>query len=290
MRHAEDAPKRLFMMISHSPEKIAAAIPDGARLMLNKGEVAETPMAVIVELIRRQARDLHIYTLPTCAVPVAGMMVDMMIGAGCVKSIETSGVSFGELGAAPRFTEAVKTGRLSVVDATCPAIYAATQAGGKAQPFTTLRGLIGSDVEKQRPDYKTITNPFDPNDPVVVIKSINPDVTVFHAPLVDRDGNIWVGRQRDLIYAAHASEEVYVTVEDIYDGSFFDDEKWAAGVLPSFYINGIAHVPNGAWPMKNGGGAHLDVVRAYQSAAKTQDGFDTWLETALTHPWGKVPA
>ena len=40
-------------------------------------------------------------------VPQAGLQADMLIGAGCVATVEDSAVSLDEYGQAPRFREAV---------------------------------------------------------------------------------------------------------------------------------------------------------------------------------------
>ena len=120
-------------------DELAARVPDGASLTVQKGDERDVPMALAQAMVRRGVRGLHVITLPTAAYPASGMMVDLLIGAGCVASVETSGISLHELGAAPRFTQAVKSGRLKVLDATCPAVYAALQAGAKGQPFAPLR-------------------------------------------------------------------------------------------------------------------------------------------------------
>ena len=73
--------------------------------------------------------------------------------------------------------------------------------------------------------------------PLLLIPAIRPDVALFHAPMVDREGNVWIGRRRELATIAHASKATYVTVERLYDGLLFDDEKMAAGALPAFYVN-----------------------------------------------------
>ncbi len=265
-----------------SPEWIAAQIPSGARVIVPKGERDDMPVAVARELIRRGVRDLRLVTLPTCALPVSGMMADMLIGAGCVAEVETSGISLGELGAAPRFGKAVREGRVKVIDATCPALYAAVQAGAKGQPFAALRGLIGSDVERRRDDYKVIDNPFQPGDPVAVLKAINPDVAILHAERADREGNVWIGRNRDLLHAAHASDRTFVTVDRIEDRDFYDDDETVAGVLPSFYVEAIAVAPGAARPL--GEGSALDAVRAYAEAARTDEGFAAWLDAHVLAP------
>ena len=92
-------------------------------------------------------------------------------------------------------------------DATCPALHAAFQAAEKGVPFMPLRGLIGSDVLAHRPDWQVIDNPFGNDDPIVLLPAIKPDVALFHAPLADRDGNVWIGRQRELVTMAHAAAE-----------------------------------------------------------------------------------
>lgn len=170
------------------------------------------------------------------------------------------------------------------MDATCPALYAAVQAGAKGQPFAALRGLIGSDVERLRDDYTVIDNPFQPGDPVAVLKAINPDVAIFHAPCADREGNVWVGRNRDLINAAHASDRVFVTVDRIEDRDFYDDDVMVAGVLPSFYVEAIAEAPDAARPPGAGQGDDIAAVRAYAEAARSDEGFAAWLDAHVLAP------
>jgi glutaconate CoA-transferase subunit A len=265
-----------------SVDALAALVPDGASVTVNKGDDADVPMALALALVRRGVRRLRVVTLPTCAFPASGMMLDILVGAGCVASVETSGVSLHELGAAPRFTQAVKAGTLKVLDSTCPAVYAALQAGAKGQPFAPLRGLIGSDLVRHRADWRVIHNPFAPPgaaaDPVVLLPALNADVAIFHAARADAEGNVWVGRDRDRLLAAHAAATTLVTVEEVVPGCFFDDEVASAGVIPSTCVTALALAPGGCWPMRVGAATDLDAVREYQRAARTDEGFAAWLQ------------
>ena len=65
----------------------------------------------------------------------------------------------------------------------------------------------------------------------MLLPAIKPDVALFHAPMADRDGNVWIGRQRELVTMAHAAEKTVVTVEKIHDGNLLDDPTLAAGTL-----------------------------------------------------------
>ena len=77
-------------------------IPDGALLALPP-DYSLVAMEVVRALIRQKARSLRLL-----GVPILGMSADLLIGAGCVAEVETSAVSLGEAGLAPRFTEAVE--------------------------------------------------------------------------------------------------------------------------------------------------------------------------------------
>ena len=217
-----------------SLETLAASIPDGALVAVPK-DTSGVAMAATRELIRRGIRKLHLVCVPT-----SGLQADMLIGAGAVDTIETSAVTMGEFGAAPCFVEAIRSGSIRVMDATCPAIYAALQAGEKGLPFIPLRGLIGTDVLRHRIDWKVIDNPFGENDPIVVLPAIRPDVALFHARWADRYGNVFIGREREVMLMAHAAHTTFVTVENIVDGDLLQDEARAGSVLPAIYVTGIA--------------------------------------------------
>src|SRR5213075_2317150 len=157
-------------MIARSLEEALAVITDGCVLAVPR-ESSGVAMAATRALIRRGIKRLSLIALPT-----SSLQADLLIGAGCVEALETSAVSLGELGPAPRFTAAVTSGAIRMQDTTCPALHAAFQAAEKGVPFMPLRGLIGSDVLAHRPDWKVIDNPFDQDDPIVLLPAIKPDV------------------------------------------------------------------------------------------------------------------
>lgn len=260
---------------------LAARIPDGACLAIAKDPW--TPMALVRALIDRGARDLHVVTVPT-----GGLAPDALIGAGCVATIETSGVSLGEFGPAPFFGEAVKAGTVRLKDATCPAVYAALQAGEKGIPFIPIRGIIGSDILAARSeDWKVIDNPFEGGDPIVALRAIRPDVAVIHAALADRHGNVWVDGRHELKIMAHAALRTLVTAEEIVDGNLAEDPAKAANLISSHYIEAVAEAPAGAWPLAAtpAYGIDAEAVRAYASAARQaarSGGGSEWLSTITT--------
>ena len=255
-------------------DEIAAYIQDGCRLAMPV-DYAGVPMAIVAPLLRKAPRNLDLVGVPT-----AGLSFDILIGAGLVRSLETSAVSLGEAGGAPCFMRAIAQGAIVMKDSTCPAIHAGLMAAQKAAPFTTLRGLIGTDLLLQRSDWRIMQNLFSAEpDPVVAIPALHPDVSVFHAPMADREGNVWIGRRRELATMAYASRATFVTVERIVDHCLLDDELTAAGVLPGLYVDGIAHAERGAWPYGLWGEYAPDTaeLQRYAQMARTEQGFQQWI-------------
>jgi glutaconate CoA-transferase, subunit A len=261
-------------VIANTLDEALAPIVDGSMLAVPR-EVAGVPMAATRALIRRGVKRLHLVALPT-----SSLQADLMIGAGCIETLETSAVSLNEFGPAPRFTAAILARTIRMLDATCPAIHAGFQAAEKGVPFMPLRGILGSDILKYRPDWRVIDSPFGNDDPIVLLPAITPDVTLIHAPMADRAGNVWIGRQRELATMAHAARQTVVTVEKIVDGDLLDDPVLAAGALPGFYVDMIAVAPKGCWPLglPDYYAADMAHLAEYAKLAATREGFDTYLQ------------
>jgi glutaconate CoA-transferase subunit A len=260
--------------IAPSVDDAVASIPDGALLIVPR-EACGVPMEATRALIRRGVKRLQLVALPTST-----MQADMLVGAGCVETLETSAVSLGEFGPAPRFTAAIIGKTIRMKDATCPALYASVQAAEKGVPFMPLRGLLGSDILAHRPDWRVIDNPFGNDDPIVLLPAIRPDVALFHAAMADRFGNVFVGRDRELLTMAHASVRTIATVEKLYDGNLMDDPALSAASVPGFYVDTVAVAPRGAWPLPlldhyPADGAHL---AEYARMAATPEGFARYLD------------
>ena len=255
-----------------SLDRLAGRIANGAMLALPP-DYSFVPMAAVRALVRRGVRELNLVT-----VPQAGIAADLLIGAGCVATIETAAVSLGELGKAPRFTAAVEGGTVAIRDSTCPAIHAALQASEKGVPFMPLRGLIGSDLLRVRPDWQVIDNPLVEGDPIVVLPALKPDVALFHAPWADEHGNVWLGARRELVTMAHAASETLITVEEVRPGDLLADETLAAGTLPALYVTALAEAPQGAWPLGLAGRYETDweSLTEYARLAASEEGFEEY--------------
>jgi glutaconate CoA-transferase subunit A len=255
-------------------DQLAALVPDGAFVALPP-DYSMPAMAVVRALIVQKKRELRLL-----GVPVLGLCADLLIGAGCVAEVESSAVSLGEAGLAPRFSEAVENHLIKVKDATCPAVHTALQASEKGVPFMPLRGVLGSDLLKSRSDWKVVDNPIAAADPILLIPAIAPDIALFHARWADEAGNVWVGRRRELATIAHAAKQTLVTYEALKAGDMLEDELLAPGVISSVYVTALAPAARGAWPLGIAGVYDIDDAHLayYAREAKTAAGFARYLD------------
>jgi len=258
-----------------TPDQLAARIPDGAKICVPP-DYAGVAMELTRAMVRRGVHNLHLV-----CVPVSGLQAELLIGTGSIATLETSAITLGEYGTAHRFVQGLKAGAFKMMDATCPAVHAAIQAAGKGVPFAPLRGILGTDLLERRSDWKVIDNPFSAEkDPIVLLPAIRCDIAMFHAPFADRNGNVFIGRRRELVAMAHASEQAFVTVEEVRDVDLLASEETAAGCLAAAYVGGVAEAPRGAWPL------HLwDIygydephLKTYTEMARSPEGFQRYLD------------
>lgn len=262
--------------VATTPAELAATIADGTCLALAP-DYSGCSLATVCELIRRGVRDLRLVGLPQL-----GLQADLLIGAGCVAVVETAAISLGELGLAPAFERARRAGRVEVVESTCPAIHAGLSAAEKGVSHLPLAGVIGSDLVGLRDDWRVVADPFGSGE-LLLVPAIRPDVLLCHASIADSEGNVWIGVRRELMLAAHAARRTLITVEEITDRDLLADDVWAAGTIPSLYVEAVALARNGAALVGLRGRYPADraALAAYAEAAKTEAGFRDYLDRWL---------
>jgi glutaconate CoA-transferase subunit A len=266
---------KTFGEMVSSLEDLLAEIKDGDTLVV-PADYGGSPAEAARGLIRRGAKNLRLI-----GGPPSGYVADLLIGAGCLCYLEMPGVILGDFGFAPRFRAAVSAGALEIRDTTCPAFHTGIQAAQKGLPFMPMRGLLGSDILRHRPEWQVINNPYaEDTDPVVLIPALIPDVVLFHATYGDRFGNVWVGKAHEVIAMAQCAKVVLATFEHLYEGDLLEDKHLAPSTISRLYTTSTTHVPKGAWPVAftteyGFDAAHLN---KYVQLAKTDDGFAAYLD------------
>ncbi len=248
----------------------AEHIPDGATIALGGMTLYRRPVGFVLELLRRQARDLTLLNF------TAGYESDLLVGAGCVKAVRTVYFGLESFGLAPRFTEAAQRGDIDIIEETEASIVMGLRASTAGVGFMPSHAWIGTDLPRLRPDVKTVVDPYS-GEILTAFPAIHIDFAILHGLQADTYGDVKLnnnlGIDMELVYAA---DNVIVTVEEIVDRV----QKSTDGpILPAPGANMIVHIPRGAWPTSC---YPLYPVDGAELIRYTESDFDTYLQTILT--------
>lgn len=264
-------------------KEAAALIEDGARVALGGFSVHNHPMAFIYELIRQGVKDLTIVGITN------GNDVDILVGAGCVKRVETSYVGLEQFGLAPNFRRAVERGEVEVVEYGEDIAHERFSSSVRGEPFFPTYELYGSDIPKYNKDIKEGVNPLNGRK-YHAIPAAEPEWVVVHAPMGDRYGNVlyFPNRQNPTnidIDMTRSSEKVIVTVEQIIPRSRVMRFPHL-NLVPRYRTTAIAEAPYGAHPssliqMYIQDVEHLEM---YAKAARDPRAFKEYLDEYVYGP------
>jgi glutaconate CoA-transferase subunit A len=208
------------------------------------------------------------------------VIYDQLIGAGCVRKLVFSWGGNPGVGSLHRLRDAVEQDwpePLEIEEHSHADLANAYVAGASNLPFAVMRGYAGCELPEHNPTIKTIVCPFT-GERLAAVPAIRPDVTVIHAQKADRKGNVllWgiLGVQKEAILSA---KRTIVTVEEIVD----DLKAWPnACILPSWVLNCVCEVPQGATPSY----AHDYYARdnrfykAWDTISRTRESFTAWID------------
>ncbi|MEV6284155.1 CoA-transferase [Kribbella sp. NPDC051770] len=257
--------------ITSLAEAVAAHVHDGDTVAL-EGFTHLIPFAAAHEIARQGRRHLTLVRM------TPDLVYDQLIGLGVADKLVFSYGGNPGVGSLHRLRDAVENAwphPLTVSEHSHAGLANAYSAGAARLPFAVLRGYRGTDLEQQSDIISRVTCPFT-GEELAAVKAVNPDVTVIHAQLADRDGNVMLwgitGVQREAVLAA---DRAIVTVEEVVD-SF--PERTGAVILPNWVLSAVCVVPNGAWPSYAAGYSvrDNDFYQRWDTVARDRDAFLAW--------------
>jgi len=261
------------MQFGSVQEVVERFVRDGQCIAL-EGFTHLIPFAAGHEIIRQGVRDLHLVRM------TPDLIYDQMIGAGCARALTFSWGGNPGVGSLYRLRDAVENGwprPLVLHEHSHAGMAVAYTAGASNLPFGLLRGFAGTDLGKVNPQLRQVHCPYT-GVALATVPALNPDVTVIHAQVADREGNVLlrgiVGAQKE---AALAARTLIVTVEEIVDAL---DAPMNAVVLPHFAVTAIACAPGGAFPSYAHGYYARDnaFYQAWDSIARDRNTFMEWID------------
>lgn len=265
---------------SHVIDEVEAAgwVEDGMTIAVG----SPPPMTLLRQIIRRGVKDLTLVD--------AGMSLDMLIAAGCVKKVVSyyAGGGFG-VPVAPAFRRAAERGEIEIWECEEGILTAGLQAAAQLLPFVPWRGGVGTSLPEVNPDLKVFTDPIN-GETLLAVPPIKPDVTLLHAAISDVYGNVqhvggpgWID-----LFMHRAADRTIVQVEKVVSNEEIRKDPWATTVAGA---DAIVRVPYGAHPFYSRGyyvqdNAHL---KSYLDASVAATKGDTDALTAYLSQYCREP-
>ena len=259
-------------------KEAAALIHDGDRVAFGGFAVYQKPMAMVHELIRAGKKNL------TIVGSLNSLEADMLVGAGCVKRIETSYVGLEKFGMAPNFRKAVQNGEVEVVHYPEIISWDRFRADAENLDFWPVSYLGGSDIYNLNPDIVKFKNPVSGGD-LYAVPSANPDVAVIHGCVADKYGNVQI-QEKHLypqsidIAISRSTRNLIVTVEKIVSEEEIRKNAHLT-MIPAFRVKALVLAPNGSHPTPVLSYNHTDekFFREYVESSADEESYRNFMNT-----------
>ncbi len=258
-------------------EAVSRFIKPGMHVGFGGFSLCRNAMSISHEIIRQGIGELHASSVN----PAYGL--DILIGAGLVKVVESGCLNMERLGLPRNFCRAVESGQLKSEDYEHLGMTLRYLAGALGLSFIPTKAGLGSDIAVyQALDTKKLeigNCPFT-GEKYLILPACTPDLAVIFVTKADEFGNAQIeGTSFADEFIAKASRQIMVVAEQIVSTDEIRDRPQDT-VIPSYRVNAVVHEPWGAHPTSSPGHYDYDyeALQAYQKAARDPESFREYLQ------------
>jgi glutaconate CoA-transferase subunit A len=255
-------------------EEAIGLIQPGSSVALGGATMRRKPMELVRALAVADVADLELWTW------IGSTDVDLLIGAGKVRSVNSAYVGFGAFGLAQTSRRAFAEGSVEFRDWSESSLVSSFKAGAGGMPVALTRALAGTSLAEELGAEK-VDLPFG-GEGLHAVPAARPDVALIHAQSADELGNVRRRRPNrsddiDHVIAASA-REVIVSVEEVEDPESILANRDET-VIPGHYVTAVVHAPGGALPTGCDGfyNPDLEQLAAYAEASRTTEGIAAYV-------------
>jgi acyl CoA:acetate/3-ketoacid CoA transferase alpha subunit len=265
-------PKTLIDKRMTEAEAIARFVHDGDYVGTELYGTVRCPMSLVSEIIRQGRKDLRF----------AGqgvMELDMLIGAGVVKSMDLTYMGLEVYGVSNCLRREVESGRLApVVEWSNAGIAWRFKAAAMGEPFLPVRSMLGTDTLKYS-SAKVVRDPFT-GEPICLLPALILDVGLIHVHRADRYGNAQVdGITGFCTEMARASKRLIISAERLVPTDEIREHPDRT-IIPYYLVDAVVEAPFGSHPgeMAYTYERDEDQIREWVEATKTAEGTQAYLD------------
>ena len=228
-------------------EAVEKFVSDGDTIGIGGQSIGRVSTFLAHEIIRQNKTNL---TLVGCNLSLS---MDLLVGAKLVKRTECGSGSFERFGTAFQWRNAIQNNLIEVQAYSHLAMASRFLAGSLGIPFMPSKSMLGTDLLKSqncndKKHFEIIDNPWKKNDPVVLLPALQPDVSIIHAQMADKSGNIiiegFTTHEPEMI---KASKKVIVSCEKLIDSEFIKSNPEKT-TIPYIFVDAVIEQPWGGYP------------------------------------------
>lgn len=257
------------------------------QLTLHFACISALPYSSIREIIRQA----HGSNLKFDVISLgSASQIQMLVSEGFVSKLITSYVGdiYPRPGISPIFQRAIDHSSLEIEQWSLLSLCLRLYAGALGLNFIPTSSIIGSTMAKDNAEsFKTITDPFDSNQEIAIVKNIVPDLSFVHAWVSDKHGNALIFPPFvENLFGCYASKNVILTAEKIVNTEEIRNlaNKHQNIAIPSGIVKSVSESPFGGHPGANYGplgsgyDIDLDYLIKFREAAKENAQINAWME------------
>jgi len=220
----------------------ASKIEDGMTVAIGGFGADNHPMTVIREIIRNGRKNLTVIASAT-----AGLEIDLLIGAGCVKKLIAPYV--GQEMYCPighNYRKYAESGQIEIWECSEYILYAGLFAAASGQEFFAWRGGVGTSIPQLNPDLVEFTDPIGKTKKIIAVPPLRADWAVIHVGWSDAYGNgQHLGARFGDRWLARAADRIMLQAERIVPNSIIRKNPFMTTIA---YADCVIEAPYGGHP------------------------------------------
>ncbi|MGV6872073.1 CoA transferase subunit A [Pseudochelatococcus sp. B33] len=264
-----------------SIQDAAARIESGMTIAIGGFGADNHPMTLVREIIRNGTKDLTVIASAT-----AGLEIDLLIGAGCVRKLIAPYV--GQEMYCPighNFRKYAEEGKLEIWECSEYILYGGFFAAASGSEFFAWRGGVGTSIPELNKDIVEFTDPIGGKKKILAVPPLRPDWSIIHVGWADCYGNgQHLGARFGDRWIARAAARIMVQAERIVPNSVIRRNPFMTTIA---YADCVVEAPYGGHPYAAHGfyKEDVDFIQDYvkSSEANRKGDSKTWEEYLDRH-------
>lgn len=202
------------------------------------------PVALVEAIAASEVSDLHVVSF------TGSIGIDLLVGAGAVRTVSAGYVGLGHFGRAPHFVAAAESAAIEDREYSEWLLLQRIRAAAMGVAFIPTRAAMASELLELH-GFRRVTDPYS-GDELIALPPLHLDIALIHAWRASSDGYVQLADPPDHLWdidiaMAKAASTVIVSVDEIVSAETIRERADLTKLFP-VNIDAIVELPGGSWP------------------------------------------